>query len=549
MARRASDAVSVCNARLKKSYRERIMTVSRRTVLQGAIAVGTAAATPAIAAPTAQRVERWGLCEITLHGPSSGNPFDDTRLAATFEGAGKRITIPGFYDGDGVYRVRFSPPDTGRWTWHSSSNVAALDGQSGAVECVAASGDNHGPVRVTQDGYHFAYADGTPFRQIGTTCYSWAQQSDARCAQTLATLRAAPFNKMRMCVFPNVDAVATNPFVKTGPGLKDWDPARIDPAYFRRFEDRIRRLGALGIEADIILYHPYDAKRGYSDMSRADDERYLRYVAARFGAFRNVWWSMANEYDAIHSKAMGDWDHLFQILQAADPHDRLRSIHQINLYYDHRKPWITHASVQNGAAVMDDVPAQLHRSFALKPVIFDEVRYEGNSDKRWGWLKGEELVERFWWGTIGGTYVGHSETFNTDHNADYSWLGQGGTLAGTSAPRLAFLRKIMEAGPTPGIEPIQTWWGYHLAGKEHAYYLRYFGEARPTEWQLLLPGRRNDPHATYRADIIDTWNMTITPVDGVFAMSPRDNYDFHDPDRPTIQLPGKPWIAVRLVKV
>nr|WP_299849820.1 hypothetical protein [Sphingomonas bacterium] len=100
---------------------------------------------------------------------------------------------------------------------------------------MAASGDNHSPVRVTPDGYHFAYADGTPFRQVGTTCYSWAQQSDARCAQTLATLRAAPFNKMRMCVFPNVDAVATNPFVRTGPNLKDWDPARIDPAYFPAF--------------------------------------------------------------------------------------------------------------------------------------------------------------------------------------------------------------------------------------------------------------------------------------------------------------------------
>jgi len=525
------------------------MTVSRRTILQGAIAAGTTIAVPSVAAPLAERVERWGLYEIALEGPSHGNPFDDVHFAATFECGAKRLTIPGFYDGDGFYRIRFSPPDIGRWTWRSTSNARALDARSGAVRCVAATQGNHGPVRVTTDGYHFAYADGTPFRQIGTTCYSWALQSDAQCARTLKTLRAAPFNKMRMCVFPNVESVATNPFVKTGPGLKEWDPARIDPAYFRRFEDRIQRLGELGIEADIILYHPYDAKRGYSDMSRADDERYLRHVAARFGAFRNVWWSMGNEYDAIRSKTMEDWDHLFQVLQAADAHDRLRSIHQITLYYDHRKPWITHASVQNGSAVLDDVPAQLHRSFALKLVIFDEVLYEGNSDKRWGRLRGEELVERFWWGTIGGAYVGHSETFNPDHNADYSWLGQGGTLVGTSAPRLAFLRTILESGPRPGIEPIQTWWGYHLAGKEFEYYLRYFGAAQPNEWPLLLPGRHNDPHTTYRADIIDTWNMTITPVDGIFTMSPRDAYDFHDPARPSIKLPGKPWIAVRLSMV
>jgi len=525
------------------------LTVSRRTILQGAVAAGAAAAAaPVFAAPPA-RVERWDVYEIAFDGPSQGNPFDDVRIAARFECDGGQLRVPGFYDGDGVYRIRFSPPELGRWRWRSESNVAVLDGRTGSFEAILPTRGNRGPVRVSRDGYHFAYADGTPFRQIGTTCYSWALQSDAKCAETLATLRAAPFNKMRMCVFPNVPSVATDPFVRTGTALRDWDPTRLNPAFFRRYEDRIRRLGELGIEADIILYQPYDEKRGYSDMQRADDARYLRYVAARFGAFRNVWWSMANEYDAVKSKTVADWDHLFEVLQVADPHDRLRSIHQINSYYDHRKPWITHASIQNGAAVLDDLRAELHRAFAQKPVIFDEVCYEGNSDKRWGNLKGEEMVERFWWGTVGGTYVGHSETTEPNRNPDFSWLGQGGKLAGTSAPRLAFLRKILEEGPVPGIEPIQAWWNYHLGGKQNEYYLHYFGAAQPTEWPVILPGRGEEALIRYRADIIDTWNMTVTPVEGVFSMARRNEYDVQDPQRPTIKLPGKPWIAVRLMKV
>jgi hypothetical protein len=32
-------------------------------------------------------------------------------------------------------------------------------------------------------------------------------------------------------------------------------------------------------------------------------------------------------------------------------------------------------------------------------------------------------------------------------------------------------------------------------------------------------------------------------------MAVRDRYNFHDPARPTIALPGKPYIAVRLVAV
>src|SRR3546814_17818318 len=73
-------------------------------------------------------------------------------LAATFERGGRAIRVPGFYDGSGVYRIRFSPPDAGRWTWQSESNAAALAGQAGAFDCTAPAPGNHGPVRVTGDG-------------------------------------------------------------------------------------------------------------------------------------------------------------------------------------------------------------------------------------------------------------------------------------------------------------------------------------------------------------------------------------------------------------
>ncbi len=526
------------------------MSVSRRQMLRSGLIAAGAAATPVLAQDREiKRTARWGVHELVFDGPATGNPFVDVELAAIFKGAGKTIRVPGFYDGKGVYRIRFSPAELGSWSWETESSASEMAHQRGRFECVPPAPGNHGPMRITADGYHFAYADGTPFRQIGTTCYSWALQSDAKCAQTLETLKTAPFNKMRMLVTPNVESVATNPFVRTGPGARDWDATRFDPDYFRRYEDRILRLARLGIEADVILFHPYDEKRGYNDMRRADDERYIRYCAARFGAYANVWWSMGNEYDAVKTKTMADWDHLFQVLVAADPHDKLRSIHQINTYYDHRKPWITHASVQNGAAVLDDNRAAIHREFALKPVVFDEVVYEGNSDKRWGQLTGEQMVERFWWGLIGGTYVGHSETFDPNRNADFSWLGQGGKLQGTSAPRLAFLRKIMEDGPTPGIDPIQHLWDYHLGGQPNEYYLKYFGATTPTEWKVVLPGRKGDPKNSFRIDVIDTWNMTIIPVEGVFRMQQMTEYDVHDPARPTITLPGKPWIAIRLVKV
>ena len=34
-------------------------------------------------------------------------------------------------------------------------------------------------------------------------------------------------------------------------------------------------------------------------MTAAQDYRYVAYLAARLAAYRNVWWSLANEYDFL----------------------------------------------------------------------------------------------------------------------------------------------------------------------------------------------------------------------------------------------------------
>ncbi len=88
------------------------------------------------------------------------------------------------------------------------------------------------------------------------------------------------------------------------------------------------------------------------------------------------------------------------------------------------------------------------------------------------------MVLRFWQGTVAGTYVGHGETY-TDPQ-DIVWLSKGGVLHGQSPARLAFLRKILEAAPPDGLEPIDKWQDPHVAGKAGEYYLIYFGKERPT---------------------------------------------------------------------
>jgi hypothetical protein len=111
----------------------------------------------------AQSVEQWGVFELALKCSTNGNPFLDVKLSARFQQGTNSIEANGFYDGDGVYRVRFMPEKPGKWSYRTVSNQRKLDGKSGSFAVTGPSPQDHGPVRVAHT-YHFAYADGAPYR-------------------------------------------------------------------------------------------------------------------------------------------------------------------------------------------------------------------------------------------------------------------------------------------------------------------------------------------------------------------------------------------------
>src|SRR5690349_9979362 len=105
--------------------------------------------------------------DVALHSATPhANPFL-VDLRARFEGPdGQTIVVPGFYDGDATWKVRFCPTTPGTWRYTSESTDAALHGQSGQLEC--APNDNpavHGALQIDPiHPCHFIYEDGTrPF--------------------------------------------------------------------------------------------------------------------------------------------------------------------------------------------------------------------------------------------------------------------------------------------------------------------------------------------------------------------------------------------------
>jgi hypothetical protein len=511
---------------------------------------------PALSLSAEQAVEQWGVFEVALTGPTNGNPFLDVKFSARFTQGDSTVEANGFYDGDGIYRVRFMPEKPGEWHYMTSSNAKRLNGNAGGFTVIAPSLNNHGVVHVTNT-FHFAYADGTPYKELGTTCYVWQLQDETLQEQTLKTLASSPFNKIRFCVFPKRYTWNTNePIMYPFPGnpaATNWDFSQFNVKYFQHLEQRVADLQKLGIEADIILFHPYDEGHWGFDRMPADvDDRYMKYVVARLAAYRNVWWSLANEYDFMKQKKESDFVRFGEIISTNDPYHHLLSIHNGTKIFNHTLPWITHASIQNGAAVAEFGRAELYRDVYRKPVVYDEVKYEGNIESRWGQLSAEELVFRFWNATIAGTYCGHGETYKSDDQV--LWWSKGGVLKGQSPARLAFLKKVLDDAPAEGIEPIDKWQDCPVGGQPGKYYLVYFGKETPTNWLFQIPkpplGKLQSADSLkFTAEVLDTWNMTVTPVDGVFTPSKKNGYSFADKDGRSIPLPGKPYTAIRIKRV
>lgn len=472
-------------------------------------------------------MERWGIFELTLEGPSNGNPFTDIRLCAVFK---KELTYgeaEGFYDGNGNYVIRFMPEEDGVWTYLTASNCSDLDGISGEFVCTIPTPGNHGPVRV-KDAVHFQYADGKRFSPIGTTSYGWHVQSKELQAQTLLTLRHSPFNKIRMSMFPKNDGVRDveqNMYPFEGSSEQGFDYTRLRPDYFSHLEKRVKDLAELGIQAELILWHPNDnGLWGFDEMSPIEDECYLRYVIARLGAHHNVWWSLSSEYDFMRNKNNEDWTRLFRLVQECDYGRHLRSIHNGRVWYDFGVPWVTHASIKSTDV---RVASECTKQYG-KPIIIEDCGNEGNLDTSWGSLTPEELVCRMWEGNCRGGFVTHGETYLNKEQV--LWRSHGGELQGRSVRRIEFMRGILEEAPAHLTYSSDRMDAATLEVKGE-YYLQYFGPHRFAYREFaLLDG-------TYEVDLIDTWNMTITPFTGTFE------------GRFRIDLPAKLYYALRIRKM
>ncbi len=127
----------------------------------------------------------WVANEVVLVSSQFYNdPFNDVDVDLVLTNGSVTYTIPGFWDGSSVWRIRFVCPTAGTWTYKTvctNTKDTGLHNQTGRITCTKYSGNldiyKHGFVKTSSGTRYFMYNDGTPFFYLGDTHWSLGAES------------------------------------------------------------------------------------------------------------------------------------------------------------------------------------------------------------------------------------------------------------------------------------------------------------------------------------------------------------------------------------
>jgi hypothetical protein len=419
------------------------------------------------------------------------SPFNEIELNAIFTASdGTTVTVPGFWDGDNIWKIRYSSIKTGVHkyiTKCSDTNNTGLHNLSGEIKIVRHKGNNRllqrGPLQVAAKRTYLEHSDGTPFFWLGDTWWmslckrlKWPQefkllvQDRVKKGFTLIQIVAG--------LYPDMPA-----FDKRGANEAGfpWDKKynNINPAYFKMADRRIDFLVKSGLVPCIVSgwgYHLFWL--GLDKM-----KKHWRYLIARYGAYPVVWciagetvmpYYLSTTKESDITKLRSGWTEITRYVR--------------NINYN-KHPVTTHPT-DFGHNMLDDVSlldidmlqtghgnydslkntvSAVKKSVTRKPrmpVLVSEVNYEGILGSSW------EDIQRFlFWssmlsGTLGHTYGANGIWQLNKKNKPYGnspWGGGWGDVPWTEAYKypgslqLGIGKKILEQYKWWEFEQHQEW--------------------------------------------------------------------------------------------
>ena len=280
---------------------------------------------------------RWTVFEASFTSTARyQNPFQDVSVTVDFTGPdGKIRTVGAYWDGENTWRARFSPEQTGEWTYRTRAfnpEDKGLDGQTGKFRCVPYEGANslyeHGSIRVSQNRRYLEQADGTPFFWLSDTAWNGALKADHASWETYLSDRKE--KRFTVVQFVTTQWIAGAGNAEARLAYEGRESITIDPVFFQWMDERVRAVNDHGLVAAPVLiwtapWSPY-SKFLNPGNSLPDDQiiRLARYMVARYGAYQVIW-ILAGDGDYRGDEAER-WKRIGRAV-FADNRSRLATIH------------------------------------------------------------------------------------------------------------------------------------------------------------------------------------------------------------------------------
>jgi hypothetical protein len=244
--------------------------------------------------------EVWSPAEIILHSTVDyANPYTDTEIDAVFTHTdGTQITLPGFWMGDVVWAVRFSPTKEGEWSYKITCKDTGNTGLNTAGKVIATAAEKdtelakHGFVTTVKDQRYYQYADGTPFFWLGDTNWQAPTQLSTTVCNYPGCDCGSQFKHIVNNRLEKGFTVFQTYFVPEGgngePGL--WLGMGHKKPDVRLFNEKIDGMFEyLGEQGLVIALGLGCHSSTMSAMNLEDFLRFTRYIVARYSCYSVVW--------------------------------------------------------------------------------------------------------------------------------------------------------------------------------------------------------------------------------------------------------------------
>jgi Domain of unknown function (DUF5060) len=367
----------------------------------------TAGPTPT---PASGVYPQWSTVELALLGPASvgmsnsPNPFAIPADVTFTSPSGTPYVVPTFYDGDGagamdgdVWKVRFSPPEVGNWSYRSESSEPRLDGQTGTFNVIAPSGcDDYQPGdlpdfdclgRLVYTGGHYLQFAAGPYWLKGgiddpEDFLAPASTTGFPTRQAAADFLASQGVNSLYMLLHNVGGDGQNvwPWVGGTGAEARANHEHFDLAKLAEWEAIFSYLQSKGITLHLVL----EDDSAWTGFNRG---MYYREMVARFGHHPGLIWNLAEEYNETYSASQ--IRSFAGLLRALDPYDHPITVHNAGglsawtPFVD--QPNFDLTSFQTGALPQNAAAVSwfslMEGASRTIPVSFDETGQLSSSDR------------------------------------------------------------------------------------------------------------------------------------------------------------------------